>query len=92
LEAALKRVDREKSGVVLYMHREGRGMAACDNAGLVLKDRPSRRNGGSLREYGLGAQILSDLGLTSVRLLVHKPRKIAGLSGFGLKVSKQVPL
>jgi 3,4-dihydroxy 2-butanone 4-phosphate synthase/GTP cyclohydrolase II len=89
----LKRVDREKSGVVLYMHREGRGMAACANSGLVPAQRLPRRNGGgSLREYGLGAQILSDLGLTSVRLLVHKPRKIAGLSGFGLKVSKQVPL
>lgn len=88
LAAALKRVEKEGRGVVLYMHREGKGMTGC----APLGGSPRRGGVASLREYGLGAQILTDLGLSTVRLLTHTPRKIAGLPGFGLKVTKQVPL
>jgi 3,4-dihydroxy 2-butanone 4-phosphate synthase / GTP cyclohydrolase II len=88
LEAALRRVEKEGAGVVLYMHREGGSMSGCPPFGAA-----SRRVGdSSLREYGLGAQILADLGLAGIRLLTRRPRKIAGIEGYGLKVVKQVPL
>jgi 3,4-dihydroxy 2-butanone 4-phosphate synthase / GTP cyclohydrolase II len=89
LEASLKQVEREGRGVVLYMHQMGRGMAtACG----TLAGAAGPRSGGGLREYGLGAQILSDLGLTTVCLLTNHPRKIVGLEGYGLRVTRRVPL
>ena len=85
LEAAMRRVAKEGVGVVLYMHQEGRRMPGCPI--------PDAKNGvAGLREYGLGAQILSDLGLTTVKLLTNHPRKIVGLSGYGLKVTGTEPL
>jgi 3,4-dihydroxy 2-butanone 4-phosphate synthase/GTP cyclohydrolase II len=100
LERALQMIEREGLGVVLYMHQEGRGIGLANKihayhlqekkgmdtveANIALGFPPD------LRDYGIGAQILSDLGLSSIRLITNNPRKIIGLEGYGLKVTKRV--
>jgi 3,4-dihydroxy 2-butanone 4-phosphate synthase/GTP cyclohydrolase II len=101
LELALQRIAGEERGVLLYMSQEGRGI------GLLAKLRAYelQENGfdtveanvelGSppdAREYGIGSQILADLGLSTIRILTNNPRKITGIEGFGLKVVEQVPI
>jgi 3,4-dihydroxy 2-butanone 4-phosphate synthase/GTP cyclohydrolase II len=101
LDAAMKTIDKEGCGVIVYLRQEGRGI------GLVNKLRAyNLQDGGmdtveanealgfrpDLRDYGIGAQILLDLGLTSVRFLTNNPKKIVGLDGYGLSVAEQVPL
>ncbi len=101
LQAALKKIQRAGSGVVLYMHQEGRGIGLANKLhSYALQDKgldtvqANRKLGfdADLREYGIGAQILADLGLTSIHLMTNNPRKIVGLDGYHLKVTKRVPL
>ena len=101
LTAALKRVEREGQGVVLYMHQEGRGIGLANKLhSYALQDKgldtveANRKLGFApdLREYGIGAQILSDLGLSSICLMTNNPRKIVGLEGYNLRVTRRIPL
>lgn len=101
LKAALKAVSQAPCGVVLYMHQEGRGIGLMNklhsynlqNKGLdTVQANIKLGFPADLRDYGIGAQILSDLGLTSIHLLTNNPRKIVGLEGYGLSIRKRVPL
>ena len=101
LELALERIEAEGEGVVLYMSQEGRGIGLINKLkayqlqeqGLDTVEANQRLGfPADMREYGIGTQILADLGLTSIRILTNNPRKIAGIEGFGLTVSEQVPI
>ncbi len=89
LLASIDAIEREGRGVIVYL--PPRGNLAAELALWSKRDReqvqePTRPHGGTLREYGLGAQVLRDLGLRKIRLLTRNPRKIAGIHGYGLSV------
>src|SRR6266511_4252529 len=101
LEQALARIGSEERGVLLYMAQEGRGIGLLNK----LKAYELQENGmdtveanlelgfpEDAREWGIGNQILADLGLTTIRILTNNPKKISGLEGFGLSVVEQVPI
>lgn len=101
LEMALRRIEAEGRGVVVYIAQEGRGIGIANKlrayelqdqgmdtveANVALGFKPD------LRDYGLGAQVLADLGLRHLRLMTNNPKKMAGLNGYGLEIVEQVPL
>jgi 3,4-dihydroxy 2-butanone 4-phosphate synthase / GTP cyclohydrolase II len=101
LESALAMIEHEGRGVLLYLAQEGRGIGLLNKLKAYnLQDKGLDTVDANLelglpvdlRDYGIGAQILSDLGLTSIRILTNNPKKIRGLEGYGLSVSDQIPI
>jgi len=102
LAAAMKMIQKEGAGVILYMRQEGRGIGLAnkikayglqDDQGLdTVQANEALGFKPDLRDYGIGAQILHDLGLSKLRLMTNNPRKIVGLEGYGLQIVERLPI
>lgn len=101
LKGAMKMIEKEGSGVLLYMHQEGRGIGLANKLkAYQLQDEgfdtveANERLGfmADLRDYGIGAQILVDLGVRKMRIITNNPKKIKGLEGYGLELFDRVPI
>ncbi|MEA2497160.1 MAG: 3,4-dihydroxy 2-butanone 4-phosphate synthase / cyclohydrolase [Thermoleophilaceae bacterium] len=101
LESALAMIEAEGTGVLLYLAQEGRGIGLLNKLhayklqeeGLDTVDANLKLGlPADLRDYGIGAQILVDLGLSRIRIMTNNPKKIVGLEGYGLEVSDQIPI